>query len=130
MFPDIGLLELLVLVAVIIVVVGPKELPGMMRTIGEWVGKARATAREFQRSFEDMAREAELAELRKEVESIKSANPLEKLKENIAGPIDPNEPFYPPGGEDPDLDDPQEPSGPRKKDGNDEQIQAKKPDQT
>ncbi len=106
MFPDIGLLELMVLVGVIIVVVGPKELPQMMRNIGEWVGKARSMAREFQRSLEEMAREAELAELREEMDALRKDNPISKLNETISGSIDPNEPFYPPGGDDPETDEP------------------------
>ncbi|MEQ8612122.1 MAG: Sec-independent protein translocase protein TatB, partial [Parvibaculum sp.] len=64
---DIGWSELLILAAIAIIFVGPKDLPRMMRTIGQYVGKVRAMARDFQSSFEDLARETELEELRKEV---------------------------------------------------------------
>lgn len=69
---DIGWSELLILAAVAIIFVGPKDLPRMMRTVGQYVSKARAMAREFQSSFEDLARETELQELRKEVANIKA----------------------------------------------------------
>ena len=71
--PGIGWTELLVIVAIAIVVVGPKDLPILMRTLGRFVGKARAMAREFQDSFEEIARESELEELRKENEKLQQA---------------------------------------------------------
>ncbi|MFZ1991390.1 MAG: Sec-independent protein translocase protein TatB [Alphaproteobacteria bacterium] len=70
--PGFGWMELLIVAALAIVVVGPKDLPILMRTIGRFVGKARALAREFQESFEEIAREAELEELRKENEKLRA----------------------------------------------------------
>ena len=70
--PGLGWTEILILAAIAIVVVGPKDLPVLMRTIGRFVGKARALAREFQESFEEIAREAELDELRKENEKLRA----------------------------------------------------------
>lgn len=67
---DIGWSEMLVLAVVAIVVVGPKELPKLMRTVGAWVTKARRLAREFQMSLDDMAREAELHEIKKSVDEF------------------------------------------------------------
>jgi len=64
----------------------------MMRVVGQWTGKARAMAREFQQSFEQMAREAELDELRKEVNQIKDNNPLTELRDDIQKIQDP---FFP-----------------------------------
>ncbi|TYO89956.1 Sec-independent protein translocase protein TatB [Oceanicella actignis] len=61
---DIGWSELLVIGALALIVVGPKDLPVMLRTLGRYVGKARGMAREFQRTLEDAAREADLPELR------------------------------------------------------------------
>ena len=61
---DIGWTELLVLGAIALIVVGPKELPGMLRTLGQMVGRARGMAREFQRSMDDAAREMDVKELR------------------------------------------------------------------
>ncbi len=69
--PGFGWTELLIVAAIAIVVVGPKDLPILMRTIGRYVGKARALAREFQESFEEIAREAELEELRKENDKLR-----------------------------------------------------------
>ena len=76
MNPGIGAPELLVLLILALVVVGPKDLPLMMRKLGRFVGQARAMARDFQRSFDELGREAELAELRKEIETLKDANPV------------------------------------------------------
>ncbi len=80
MNPGIGLPELLVLLVLALVVVGPKDLPLMVRKVGQFVGKIRGLARDFQRSFDELGREAELAELRKEVEALKQANPLNEVK--------------------------------------------------
>ncbi len=62
---DLGWQELLVIGVLALLVVGPKELPGLLRNVGRWVGKARSMAREFHRSMEDAAREADLDELNK-----------------------------------------------------------------
>ena len=80
MNPGIGLPEILVLMVLALVVVGPKDLPLMVRRVGQFVGKIRGLARDFQRSFDELGREAELAELRKEVEALKQANPLTEMK--------------------------------------------------
>ena len=61
---DIGWSELLVVGLLALLVVGPKELPGLLRTVGQYVGKARSMAREFQRSMEDAAREADITALK------------------------------------------------------------------
>src|SRR5262245_34649175 len=70
---DISWSELLVIVVVAVVVVGPKDLPKMMRTVGQWAGRARAMADQFRRSFDDMARQSELDELRREVQKLQQA---------------------------------------------------------
>ena len=67
---DIAWTELLVILVVALVVVGPKDLPRMMRTVGQWAGRARAMADQFRRSFDDMARQSELDELRSEVNRL------------------------------------------------------------
>ena len=61
---DIGWSELLVIGALALIVVGPKELPGMLRTCGQYVAKARRMARDFQRTMEDAADAADLGELK------------------------------------------------------------------
>jgi sec-independent protein translocase protein TatB len=69
---DIGWSELLVIAIVAIVVVGPKDLPKMMRTIGFYAGKLRRAAADFQRQFEEAMAESEADEVRKNIESIRS----------------------------------------------------------
>ncbi len=65
---DIGWSEMAVVLVVALIVIGPKDLPRVARTIGRWVAKGRAMAREFQNALEDMAREAELDKVKKEIE--------------------------------------------------------------
>ncbi len=92
MLPDIGWAELLMIAVIAIVVVGPKELPRMLRGLGKWMSKARAMAREFQSNFDDMMRESELDELRQQVEDLKANNPLMDIKrdleKSISGPVE------------------------------------------
>lgn len=65
---DIGWSEMAIVLLVALIVIGPKDLPRVARTMGQWVGKGRAMAREFQRALEDMAREAELDKVKSEIE--------------------------------------------------------------
>lgn len=74
MLPEIGGLELLVIAAVALIVVGPKDLPMMLRKLGQFTAKIRGMANEFRASFDEMARQSELDELRKEVEAMRSGN--------------------------------------------------------
>jgi sec-independent protein translocase protein TatB len=62
---DIGYTELLVIAIVALVVIGPKDLPRVMRTVGQWVGRARGMARHFRSGLDTMMREAELEEMEK-----------------------------------------------------------------
>ncbi len=64
---DIGWTEILIVLGIAIVVVGPKELPKVLRTVGKWRGKASAYARDFQRQIEDAADQTELDAVRKEI---------------------------------------------------------------
>ncbi len=72
--------ELFIIVLVAVVVIGPKELPRVMRTVGNWVGKARSMANQFRSGVDQMVRESEIAELekkwREQNEAIMRANPL------------------------------------------------------
>lgn len=70
--PGIGGFELVVIALVALIVVGPKDLPMLMRKVGQFVGRARKMASEFRASFDDMARQSELDDLRKEVEALRS----------------------------------------------------------
>jgi sec-independent protein translocase protein TatB len=67
---DIAWSELMLIGAVALVVIGPKDLPKAMRTVGQAVGKIRRMASEFQGTFNDAMREAELHELKKQVEDV------------------------------------------------------------
>lgn len=70
--PGIGGFEYLIIAAVALIVVGPERLPVMLRQLGKWVASMRRMANEFRSSFEDMARQSELDELRKEVEALRT----------------------------------------------------------
>ena len=64
---DIGWSEMLVIVVVAIVVIGPRDLPGVLRTVGRWIGKVRSLSREFQRNLNDIARETEFDEVQRTI---------------------------------------------------------------
>ena len=70
--PGIGGFEREVIALVALIVVGPKDLPVLMRKVGQFLGRARKMAAEFRASFDDMARQSELDDLRKEVEALRS----------------------------------------------------------
>lgn len=76
--------ELLIIGVVALIVVGPKELPQLMRTIGQWVGKARRMATEFQGQMNEAIREAELDDVRKSVEDLRSLSPKALVAEQFA----------------------------------------------
>ena len=61
---DIGWSELLVIGSIALIVVGPKDLPGLLRTLGKYAAQARGMAREFQRSMEEAAREADISDIK------------------------------------------------------------------
>jgi sec-independent protein translocase protein TatB len=82
---DIGWSEMAVIMLVALIVIGPKDLPRVARTVGQWVRKGRSLAREFQRSLEDMAREAELDQVKKDIEEI-SRTDLSKTIERTVDP--------------------------------------------
>src|SRR3954447_10838651 len=69
---DVGWSELLLIGVVALIVIGPKELPGTLRTLGQWMGKLRRMASEFQGQFQEAMREAELADLKKQVDDMTS----------------------------------------------------------
>ncbi len=67
---DIGWSELLVIGVVALIAIGPKELPGVLRMVGQWMGKVRRMASEFQGQFQEAMREAEMADIKKQVDDI------------------------------------------------------------
>jgi sec-independent protein translocase protein TatB len=70
---DIGWSELVVIAVVALIAIGPKELPGVLRMVGQWMGKARRMASEFQGQFQEAMREAEMADLKKSFDEVKEA---------------------------------------------------------
>lgn len=80
---DIGWTEMMVIVIIAIFVIGPKDLPKVLRALGRWVRKARVIAREFQNSVDDMLRESELDELKKEAEQVSRIDPLGVVKKAV-----------------------------------------------
>ncbi len=82
---DLGWSEMAVIMLVALIVIGPKDLPKVARTIGRWTGRARALARDFQRSIDDMAREAELDEIKKSIDRTGKMD----LRKTISDAVDP-----------------------------------------
>jgi len=87
---DIGWGELLVIGMVALIAIGPKELPAALRGLGQWMGKIRRMASEFQNQFHEAMREAELSDLKKEVDDMASQaskmahfDPLDDVRKEI-----------------------------------------------
>jgi sec-independent protein translocase protein TatB len=101
---DIGWSELLVIGVVALIVIGPKDLPRVLKTVGFWVRKARTVSREFQSSVEQMVREAELEDVKKEIQKVgsldlksefeKTIDPTGDMKKSLEAPVVPTiDPF-------------------------------------
>jgi sec-independent protein translocase protein TatB len=84
---DISWTEFLLIGIVALIVIGPKELPGVLRTLGQYTRKVRRMAAEFQNQFQEAMREAELADLKKEVDDmahdIKNYDPLKEVRADV-----------------------------------------------
>jgi sec-independent protein translocase protein TatB len=89
---DIGWSELVVIGIVALIAIGPKELPGVLRSLGHWMGKVRGMASEFQNQFREAMREAEVADLKKQFDDAQAAasnvtagfdNPLEAARREM-----------------------------------------------
>jgi len=88
---DIGWSELVVIAVVALIAIGPKELPGVLRMVGQWMGKARKMAGEFQGQFQEAMREAEMADLKKSFDEVKDvatglspANVMTSLQKDVS----------------------------------------------
>ena len=88
---DIGWSELVVIAVVALIAIGPKELPGVLRMVGQWMGKARKMASEFQGQFQEAMREAEMADLKKSFDEVKDvatglnpANVMTSLQNDVS----------------------------------------------
>jgi sec-independent protein translocase protein TatB len=75
MFPEGRIFDFLIVGVIALIVVGPKDLPILMRKVGRFIAHMRGLAAEFRASFDEMARQSELDELRREVEALKSGQP-------------------------------------------------------
>lgn len=89
---DIGWSELVVVGIVALIAIGPKELPGVLRSLGHWMGKVRSMASEFQGQFREAMREAEVADIKKQFDDAQAAasnvtagfdNPLETARREM-----------------------------------------------
>jgi sec-independent protein translocase protein TatB len=84
---DIGWSELLLIGVVALVVIGPKELPGVLRTLGQWMRKVRSMAGDFQNQFQEAMREAEMADLKKQVDDLAHDfthyDPLSEVRKDV-----------------------------------------------
>ncbi|MBC6402673.1 MAG: twin-arginine translocase subunit TatB [Hyphomonadaceae bacterium] len=79
MIPQIGFAEMMVLALLAIIVVGPRDLPKLMRGISNFMARIRSMAQEFRSAFDDMAAEEEIAELRHDIQELKSVGKLSDL---------------------------------------------------
>jgi sec-independent protein translocase protein TatB len=80
---EIGWTEMLVIAVVMIVVVGPKDLPKMLRAFGKTTTKLRSMAGDFQRQFNDALKEAELDDVKKSVDALRGLNPANEIKKQL-----------------------------------------------
>ncbi len=89
LLPQFGFVEMVVIAIVALIVVKPKDLPGLMRSIGQTVASARRMATEFTSAFDDMAREAEMDELRKEMDALRFDKMADEVKEEMDAAVEP-----------------------------------------
>lgn len=84
---ELGWTELLVIAVVAIIVVGPRDLPGMLRNVGQMIGRLRRMAGDFQKTFNEAVKDAErqagVEEIKKEVDTVSKLNPLNDLKKSV-----------------------------------------------
>jgi sec-independent protein translocase protein TatB len=96
---DLSWSHILIVVIVALVVIGPKDLPRFMHMAGRWMGKARAMADQFRKSFDEMSRQAELEELRKEINELREQRPLADIQNTMHQSILPSDMTSEPAGE-------------------------------
>jgi len=88
---DIGWTEILVIAVVAIIVVGPKDLPRMLRSLGRYAGQLKRTAGEFRSQFDEAVRESELDELRTSLKDAADMNPVNQIKDSVTESMKPLE---------------------------------------
>ena len=89
MFVDLSWSHMLLVLVVALVVVGPRDLPKVMHTMGKWAAKARGMADQFRKSFDEMARQSELDELRKELDELRNARPFAETEKAMTEALQP-----------------------------------------
>ena len=87
MLPSLGFNEIVILGVLALVVVGPKDLPLLFRKLGQWTAKLRGMAQEFRTGFDELARQAELDELRKEVDALRRTTSLQEIGRDLSRPL-------------------------------------------
>lgn len=87
MLPSLGFQEILLLGILALVVVGPKDLPLMLRKLGRWTAKLRGMAQEFRSGFDELARQAELDELKREVEALRRTTSIAEISREMQKPL-------------------------------------------
>jgi len=88
MLPSLGFGEIVVLALLAIIVVGPKDLPKLMRTIGQIMGRIRAMGQEFKDAFNDMDAEDEIGAMRREIEELKRLGHIDGELDNEMRDLD------------------------------------------
>ncbi|MDA7948997.1 MAG: Sec-independent protein translocase protein TatB [Hyphomicrobiaceae bacterium] len=86
---DIGWTELFIIAVVAIIVVGPKDLPRMLRSLGQYAAQLRRTAGEFRSQFDEAIRESELDELRSTLQDASDMNPVNQIKDSVSESLAP-----------------------------------------
>ncbi len=87
MLPSLAFQEILLIGILALVIIGPKDLPLMLRKLGRWTARLRGMAQEFRTGFDELARQAELDELKKEVEALRRSTNLNSLANEISKPL-------------------------------------------
>ena len=86
---DIGWTELLIIAVVAIIVVGPKDLPRMLRSLGRYAGQLKRTASDFRSQFDEALKESELDELRTSMNDMRDLNPVNQIRDTVTESLDP-----------------------------------------
>ena len=87
MVPGLSLEHIVILGIIALVVVGPKDLPLLLRKLGQWTARLRGMAQEFRTGFDELARQAELDELKREVEALRNTTNLSSIRNEITKPL-------------------------------------------
>ena len=87
MVPGLSLEHIVILGIIALVVVGPKDLPLLLRKLGMWTARLRGMAQEFRSGFDELARQAELDELKREVQSLRQTTNLKSLGAEMSKPL-------------------------------------------